>query len=281
MIRLTNLRIRSQVDDSHISRNFKGRILSTAEFDVVLSGPARVYTPQGRHLITYLPGVLAEEAHEYHDRLQAIRRPNRARSLPAGGGRHVLGTRFTASKDVYSTTIGFLEDGVLDDAAAESKCRLATWSGQNLEKFRAMFPLFQAVGQLCEQYTPQQYRRQMDMVNRTQPDFVIPETPYTTVTVNHDYPTGVHKDRGDLDSGISCLMYLRRGAWSGGHLVFPAYRLAVEPGDGDLLLMDAHQWHGNTGLLNFNPDPGPDARVALVLYYRTRMVDCPPDKPVN
>ena len=157
---------------------------------------------------------------------------------------------------------------------AEKKCRLTAWTGSHAGEFSDLFPLFQQIGELCQLYTFQQFQRQMRMVERTLPEYVIEGTPYTTVTINHDYPTGVHKDSGDLPQGISCLLYIRKGEWGGGELVFPSFRMAVSPGSGDLLLMDAHQWHGNTALVGFDPGLG-HARTSLVLYYRTKMVDCP------
>ena len=273
MIRLTQMRLRSQVDEVFVRRNMKGRLLTSSEYDILLAGPTRVFTPKGAHLITYLPGVLEERASAFFDRLHVIRRPNRARTLAAGGGRHVVGTRYTASKDFLSTPVGYLDAGVKGDKRSEAECRLATWSGRNVDQFHDLFPLFEAVGALAKEYTPQAWRRQMDMVEKTPAEFVIRGTPFTTVTVNHDHPTGMHKDEGDLPTGISCLMYLRRGNWSGGELVFPSFRLAVTPGHGDLLLMDAHAWHGNVDLENFDPDRG-DARTSLVLFYRTKMADC-------
>ena len=108
--------------------------------------------------------------------------------------------------------------------------------------------MLQAVGQLAAEYTPEPYARQMMHVKRTQDQYVISGTPFTTVTVNNSYATGVHTDKGDLDEGISCLTFLRRGDYAGGQLVFPQYRVAVDGGHGDLILMDAHQWHGNVGV---------------------------------
>ena len=95
--------------------------------------------------------------------------------------------------------------------------------------------------------------------------------PWTTVTVNNTYPTGVHKDQGDLDEGFSNLAVLRRGDYAGGHLTFPRYRVAVNMQDGDLILMDAHEWHGNTQMRLDSEDA---ERISVVLYYRTNMITC-------
>ncbi len=139
---------------------------------------------------------------------------------------------------------------------------------------------------------PDRYANQAAVVARTQPEWVIPGTPFSTVTVNNTYPTGVHKDAGDLDSGFSTLSCLRRGSYTGGVLVWPRYRVAADMQDGDLLLMDAHEWHGNTRIRPFHdasvhgdPEadfrPMPDEcagcsaeRITVVAYYRTRLETC-------
>jgi hypothetical protein len=81
----------------------------------------------------------------------------------------------------------------------------------------------------------------------------------------------VHQDAGDLDQGYSCLAVLRYGQYAGGHLTFPEYRVACDLGHGDVLLMDAHQWHGNTALSLGSPDA---ERISVVCYYRTKMAAC-------
>ena len=109
----------------------------------------------------------------------------------------------------------------------------------------------------------------------------MPGTPFSTVTVNNTYPTGTHTDKGDLDEGFSTITCLRRGDYSGGQLVFPEYRVAVTLQHGDLILMDAHQWHANTAIvcpcgteLN-GPCPGCGAeRISVVSYFRTRITEC-------
>jgi hypothetical protein len=111
----------------------------------------------------------------------------------------------------------------------------------------------------------------MAQVDKTHPEWVVPGTPFTTITVNNTYPTGVHTDKGDLEQGFSNLTVLRRGRYSGGVFLFPEYRIGVDMGDGDLLLMDAHEYHGNTALHLESPDA---ERISVVAYFRTRMVEC-------
>ena len=206
---------------------------------------------------------------------------NNTRKDAAGAGDVVIGGRSQAGRYVNSLTTGYVESGVSEGSPhTDHKCRLTSWTGAHADEFSDLFPLFQKIGELCQLYTPQEWRRQMSMVDKTDPSFVIAGTPYTTVTVNHDYPTGVHKDSGDLPQGISCLFFVTAGhkregpgGWGGGELVFPSFRVAVDPSPGDLLLMDAHQWHGNCDMQDFDAEAG-HARTSVVLYYRTKMIDC-------
>jgi hypothetical protein len=132
----------------------------------------------------------------------------------------------------------------------------------------------------------------MQQVARTSGEWVVPGTPFSTVTVNNSYSTGVHTDRGDLEAGFSNVSVMRRGNWHGGKLVFPEYRVAVDLKEGDLLLMDAHQWHGNTQMIcdtcgdRMMPRRDGDQmlpgwhekcgseRISIVCYFRTNIVEC-------
>jgi hypothetical protein len=53
--------------------------------------------------------------------------------------------------------------------------------------------------------------------------------------------------------------------------VFPEFRVAVDLRDRDVILFDAHQWHGNIPLQLVSPDA---ERISLVCYYREKMRDC-------
>jgi len=132
----------------------------------------------------------------------------------------------------------------------------------------------------------------------THPEWMIGGTVFTTVTVNNTWPTAVHTDKGDLETGFSNLAVLRRGDYRGGIFTFPRYRIGFDTHDGDLLLMDAHEYHGNTAiecstcgqLLNGYHEcaedvqrsqaqsghglPEPVERISVVAYYRTKMHTC-------
>ena len=269
----TEIRLRTRTSDAHIAA-LKGKVLGPADYDILLAGPTRVLQPNGRLLCLYLPGVLAAPATAHFERLSVIRAQRKNRMTSSGGGTWIAG-RQRIGKTVHTTTLGYMENKGMPQnvrAQGDGVCRMTAWTGQNTGLFSDLYPMFQAVGKLAAEHTPHEYARQMRYVDRTPSEYVIPETPFTTITVNNTYATGVHTDKGDLDEGISCLTFLRRGEYAGGQLCFPQYRVAVDGQHGDLLLMDAHQWHGNVALDLRSPDA---ERVSLVLYYRTLMKECP------
>lgn len=101
-------------------------------------------------------------------------------------------------------------------------------------------------------------------------------TPFTTITCNKSFRTAAHIDRGDLKEGFGVMCCL--GDFEGCDLVFPRYRTAVRYREGDVLLADVHQVHGNTPLLTPQgkvPLPGREPeRLVCVFYYRERMDQC-------
>jgi hypothetical protein len=264
----------------------KGRLPKTEDVDAVLVGPTEVRMPDGRLLAKYLPRALDEVVlDDIHDILYEVSKGSTDNRGDASGYPRVKtkdnSTR-TRTPHVQSSIIGSF-----DRQMPRMRCRLTAWSGKELDKWHALFPLFEDINAYFKRYVPDRYAAQEGFAERTHPDWRIGNTVFTTVTVNRSYPTGVHTDAGDLDEGFSTLAVLRKGSYTGGLFVFPEYRLGVNMRHGDLLLMDAHQWHGNTfmtcdvcGQPMGSPTLYPDhtacgsERISVVAYYRTKMAEC-------
>lgn len=272
---MVELRARTKIPADELESK-RGRILTDADYNVLLTRAAKVRQPDGRLLCVYLPGVLKEATDDAYDLLTTIRMKSDNRGLAAGSVRVKAGSTRTRAKPVYSGILGSI-----DPIPAAPFCRLTAYTAKQVDKWEQLRPLFQAMAGEFEANVGDRYAAQMDYVRQTPPDWIIPGTPYTTITINNSYPTGVHTDRGDLDAGFSCLGVARRGEFTGGFLTFPEYRVAVDMQDGDMLLMDAHQWHGNTKMVCACGEvvDGPcrtcgAERISVVAYYRTEMKAC-------
>ena len=265
---MIDVRVRSRISPEELEDK-KGKILTDDDYNVLVTGPTRIFSPEGKLLAVYrpksLPKELLEEKYETLHSLKALQTNNRGLASGTVRVAHANGTRSSA-KTVASAIIGYY-----DAKMPKLYCRLTAWTGRELEKWGELLPLFQIIGKEFAEHVPERYAVQMAKVMETKPDWVVPGTPFTTITVNNTYPTGVHTDSGDLEEGFSNLSCLRRGNYSGGIFVFPEYRVGFDMKDGDVLLMDAHQWHGNTQIVPLSDDA---ERISIVCYYRTDMAKC-------
>lgn len=282
---LPEVRVRTKLAAEAVAE-MEGKMLREEDIAFVLGGghgPAKVLMPDGRPLAVYLPGVIPVELREsVYPTLHSLKNSYTSNRGKASGSQRAPG----ASSRSYARMVDSAIVGAFDPAGPKQYCRLSAWSREETERWPELFPLFKFIGEQFAEYVPDRYAAQARFAARTAPEWVIPGTPFTTITVNNTYPTGVHTDKGDLDEGFSTLATLRRGRYSGGILCFPEFSVGVDMQDGDLLLMDAHQWHGNTPMLNdageeaerdlngrMVGDPGYE-RISIVSYFRTKMVDC-------
>lgn len=278
---MIDIRVRSRIPQDEMEEKV-GKVLTNDDLNVVVTGDTRIRKPDGSLLGIYRKGVIPFEMREtVRPILRSFRSVGTDNRGTASGTERVPGgqTR-TRSALVPSSIIGAFEA-----QGSRKFCRLTSWTGRETEEFKELWPLFQYLGAIFAQDVPDRYEKQMDEVRVTHPDWVIPDTPFTTITINNTYPTGVHKDKGDLDKGFSVLATLRKGEYEGGILTFPEYRIGVEMHDGDVLLMDAHEWHGNTRFVPEVPrhprgmpiwDELTYERISVVAYFRTKMIECGP-----
>jgi hypothetical protein len=149
--------------------------------------------------------------------------------------------------------------------------RATTYTRDNPEKFAMAFPFLQSLARGFKELLPWRFNNQMEAANKLDPRYLVPGTPFTTLTVNKTFRTAAHRDAGDLDSGLSNLLVLSNdGRFTGGYLVFPEIRVAVNVRPGDLLLVNNHEViHGNTPIVC---EEGSE-RISLVVYFREKMLE--------
>lgn len=274
---MISIRLRSRISKQELDEK-TGKVIGDDAYNVLLTGPSRVFMPDGRPLCVYLPGamrdVMTQEQYEILHSLRGDKTNNRG--LAGGAPTSYVNKQWRAFP-IASSVLGALDPKPPRIPA----CRLTAWTGKNLPQWEALHPALRAVADAMREHVPDRYAAQMEEIEQTHPDWVVRGTPFTTITVNNTYPTGVHTDKGDLDKGFSTIFALRRGEYSGGTFVFPEFRVAVDLQDGDLILMDAHQYHGNTAIVcacgekrTAYCDACGAERISVVSYMRTAMTKC-------
>ena len=150
--------------------------------------------------------------------------------------------------------------------------RATSYTSRQFDKFKMAFPFLQTLSNGFSELLPWRYNNQMAAAQKIDPAFLVPGTPFTTITVNKTFRTAAHYDAGDFTEGLSNLLVLSNGGnYKGGYLVAPEYRVAVNPRPGDLLLINNHEvMHGNTPIELLDEEA---ERISLVVYFREKMLE--------
>ena len=146
-------------------------------------------------------------------------------------------------------------------------CRLTNWTKKNIEEYKSLFPLSKCISDLYFSYVPDKWLYQYEKYSKSPKEFVIPETNFSTLTINRDWRTAAHKDRGDCKEGLTAFTVKELDIFEGGELCFPNYDIGIDIREGDLLLFDPHVTHCNNKLTK-------NGRVSFVFYLREKLDKC-------
>lgn len=274
---------KAKFDADHLA----GTKLDESHYDVLLGGdePCDVLKPDGSPLVKYRPRWFSDEL--CRSVLPACRKAAREtinRGYAAGGvvgeDGKVKTTRQRLRKNdgsVSKTTITVADPvqsgivGYFDRNSRFPFCRQTSFVIGEAAAWRRFLPYIERADEGFREFMPDRWAVQREYASRTASDWVIPQSTFTTVTVNKNFQTATHKDAGDLHAGFGVMSCLRNDKYDGAYLVFPAYRVAVDYDHGCLCLADVHEWHSNTGFKRMRVGY---ERITLVFYYREKMIHC-------
>jgi len=145
--------------------------------------------------------------------------------------------------------------------------RECSWNIQNPYDWRRALPIIQRIDRAFQLALPERYAIQKEYVEQIHPAFRIPDTVFTTVTVNTNYRTYAHRDQGNLRQGFSNLLIMGYGKpFSGGHFILPEFGVEFPLKPRDLLFVQNDEYiHSNTPIIK---EDATSSRMALVLYVR-------------
>ena len=158
-------------------------------------------------------------------------------------------------------------------------CRQTAYTKDNFALFSKSFPFIQAVSNHFKEVAPVRWGNQKKYVEEKgirEGGWVVPDTVFTSITVNKDFQTAVHKDAGDLHEGFGNLTVLEGGndTYKGGYTCLPKFRVAVDVRTGDFLGMDVHNWHGNIQIESAEEGKDDWERISVVCYCRADVAKC-------
>lgn len=264
-------------DDERGARLLKGTYANSSHYDHVVDDDTIALTPDGEVLAVLVAGVLSARARrKAYKHLSTIygMPSNRATAVYRGSSLPRIRKHdgsLSRTRQVPHAILDLLKRkgvradvlGYLDATPRIRRCRLSSWSLNKPEVLRGVMAFVHEVDDVFRSWIPDRYAVQQAVVQQV-PGWHLHGTAFTTITVNKSFRTAYHTDRGDLKAGFSTLTTL--GKFSGGLLVMPRYRVAFDVRPGSLLMMDAHEFHGNTQIFG--------ERIACVLYCREKIAKC-------
>ena len=203
------------------------------------------------------------------------------------------------NNQVASNPIGFYEES---KNFAKLPCRLTHFTRVNYDKYTDGLPFIQRIDQCFKKLIPEAHQKQLCKANEKS-HLKIPKTCFSTITINRNFRTALHRDAGDYKEGFGNLTVIERGKYHGGYTCFPQFGIGVDVRRGDFLAMDVHQWHTNTPIYETeedkafneamepafkdNPEVGTVGiynkytRLTFVCYLREKISQCPDQKDLN
>lgn len=192
---------------------------------------------------------------------------------------------------VASGVIGFYEETPFMKAA----CRMTVYTRRYLHLFLHGLPFLKAIDSQFKALVPKEHARQLEAV-KAKKNYQIPGTAFSTLTVNLNFRTALHKDDGDFKDGFGNLSVIEWGKYHGGYTLFPRFGVGFDLRTGDFIAMDVHEWHCNTPMYETPEDKiynmtlpdirsrdpttgliGSEARyqrLTFVCYFRDRLQQC-------
>jgi len=251
--------LKKQAENSVIQVNVKEEIESLR---------ARYENEETSRGLVWLSAKVKEDGFDFETWLKkVVKMPIKERKQEALGVEETYISDTTYANVVFSGIAGWF-----DRYPRIPYGRATAYTQHSYDKFKLAFPFLQTLDRGFAELLPTRHAAQREAADKIDPAFLVPDTVFTTITVNKTFRTAAHRDAGDFSNGLSNLLVLsNNGNFTGGYLILPEVRIAVNVRPGDLLLVNNHEYiHGNTPI-EMQDDVA--ERVSLVCYLREKMLE--------
>ena len=205
---VASIYLRSKVG-SEAAKKYLGQMIDDGSYDVLITGNADVFKPNGERLCglrkDVIPASILEAADPAFDVIKKQVSGNRgvyaggwSKDKPIGpDGKKTR--RVVVGEDGKDLTVASSIAGYFDPNPRAPFCRETSFTATQVELWRnGLMPLAKVVADCFESSVPDRFKKQMAVVDRSHKDFVIEGTPFTTLTINATVRAAVHYDKGDL-----------------------------------------------------------------------------------
>ncbi len=176
------------------------------------------------------------------------------------------------SKTTYANVVNSGIAGWYDRYPRIPYGRPTSYTRDNPEKFTQSYPFLQSLAKGFKDMLPWRYGNQQRAADQIDPKFVVPGTPFTTITVNKNFRTAAHYDPANMPDGFANLCVMSNNdKFSGCYLIFPEIGYAVNIRPRDLLFVNNQAGlHGNSELILEDPNA---ERISMIAFFHERMLE--------
>ena len=151
-------------------------------------------------------------------------------------------SKMKVNNQVASNVIGYYEATPFLKLPA----RMTNYTRNHLQKIKTGLPYIHKLSQFYKQFLPKIYNIQKDALKEKK-NFTIPNTVFSSITINRNFRTGMHKDAGNFEKGFAVMSVLERGKYGGAYTIFPQYGIGFDIREGDCIVFDnTKEWHCNS-----------------------------------
>lgn len=200
-------------------------------------------------------------------------------------------SKMRVNNNVFSSVLGYFNATPF----MKLPCRITSYTMRYWKYYKHGLPFIHAIDACFKALVPDKYALQRKAAEQM-PMVHIQNTSFSSVTINRNFRTALHKDDGDFKDGYGNLSVIERGHYHGGFTLMPEFGIGFNVRTGDFLAMDVHQWHCNTELYETAEDKEknkslprihkdsletgtlgaekPFSRVSFVCYLREKLREC-------
>jgi len=155
-------------------------------------------------------------------------------------------------------------------------CRFSNKTIEEKQNFNKLFSFQDTLCKIYKEHLPELYEKDLktarDLVDE---DYRLTDTPYTTANINVNHAIKYHTDTGNIKGSFSNVLILKEFC-SGGELVLPEYKIALEQSDGALCIFKGQE--EIHGVMPLKPYKEEFYRASIVYYTLAQLKHCYPYK---
>lgn len=269
---ITKYTVGKQIKDIDMSK-LLNTYVSSNQITKIVKEPCDVYTEEGKLLLKFRKNVLSKSNMDafYNNIITFAHVKTSNRGLTSGAKKGE--TSVSTNPYILSNIFGYMNSFSSSQNALFRRkgykpplqVRECRYNMEHPLKYAKTIPFLESISKIFKRLIPSKFKKQNDKAEETY--FRIGNSAFTTVTTNINFRTTIHTDKGDDAEGFgNVVVFEREGSYTGGETCFPQYGLGVDVREGDILLMDVHEPHGN---LPIKLKTSGSERLSVVCYLRT------------